>query len=146
MGSDLHLAPFDHILPTHPSIINGFPLFFHLYWHFFSFQGVLLAPGKIPSTESEKADVPPSHKIGGFQWSGVRRGVLFRGHWGISGDIFDCHRVGEWGTWQCHYWHLMIREAARHPTVRRAPPQPSVIQPIMSTEPRLKSLLWILML
>ena len=49
-------------------------------------------------------------------------GVLFRGHWGISGDIFGCHRVGEWGTWQCHYWHLMIREAARHPTVRRAPP------------------------
>lgn len=76
MGSDLHLAPFDHILPTHPSIINGFPLFFHLYWHFFSFQGVLLAPGKIPSTESEKADVPPSHKIGGFQWSGVGGGAL----------------------------------------------------------------------
>lgn len=53
----------------------------------------------------------------------------------MAGDIFDSYDLGD----QC-YWHIVVRDAAKHLTMQRLPPTTANYQVQMSVVPRLRSL------
>ena len=59
------------------------------------------------------------------------------GHVAMSGDMFGCHNWGLKGA--LGTWWVETRDTAQNPTMHRAAPLQRIIQPKMSTVPRLRN-------